>query len=274
MHSDDCMGATPRRTSTSTKTSRAAVTAGVLTLASMAGSAAPAMAAPVKNIVLVHGAWVDGSGWKPVYEMMSRRGYNVSIVQEPLTSFENDVAAVKRAIALEQGPVILVGHSYAGSVITEAGNDPRVVGLVYIAAHEPDAGETEGANGKRMPNASKPPLETPDGFTYLDPALFPEEFAPDLPHERAVFEAHSQIPTAAAVFNTPVTAPAWRVKPSWTLVAGSDKIINPDLERMYAARAHARSVKVVPGASHSVYESHPGDVTALIEQAAEQSESR
>jgi pimeloyl-ACP methyl ester carboxylesterase len=226
-----------------------------------------ASTADVRNIVLVHGAFVDGSGWKPVYEMLLRRGYNVEVVQEPLTSLENDVAAVKRALDLEQGPCILVAHSYGGTVITQAGDDPRVAGLVYIAAHEPDTGETEGANAKRMPAAGKPPLKTRDGFLYLDPAVFPAEFAADLPREQAEFEARSQMLTAASVFATPVTDPAWKVKPSWALVAGADMIINPNLERMYAERAHSQVVEV-PGASHSVYESHPVEVVALIEQAA------
>jgi pimeloyl-ACP methyl ester carboxylesterase len=223
--------------------------------------------AGVGNIVLVHGAFVDGSGWKPVYERLLRRGYNVVVVQEPLTSLENDVAAVKRALDLAQGPCILVAHSYGGTVITQAGDDPRVAGLVYIAAHEPDTGETEAANGKRIPSTGKPPLKTRDGFLYLDPAHFPTEFAADLPREQADFEARSQMLTAAGVFTTPVTHAAWKVKPSWALVAGGDMMINPNLERMYAKRAHSHVVEV-PRASHSVYESHPDEVAALIEDAA------
>jgi pimeloyl-ACP methyl ester carboxylesterase len=245
----------------------AGIAAAALLAASLAAGDAPAPAGPVKNIVLVHGAFVDGSGWKPVYEMLIERGYDVRVVQEPLTSLEDDVAAVKRIVALQQGPCILVAHSYGGTVITEAGNDPRVAGLVYIAAHEPDTAETESANGKRMPSAASPPLETPDGFLYLDPARFPEDFAADLPHEQAEFEAHSQMLTAAGVFTTPVANPAWKLKPSWALVAGADRIISPDLERTYAKRAHSRTVEV-PGASHSVYESHPREVAALIEEAA------
>lgn len=232
--------------------------------------AAEAQAAPVKNIILVHGAWVDGSGWKPVYEILRKDGYRVTLVQEPLTSFDADVAATRRVIALQPGPSILVAHSYGGSVITEAGNEPSVAGLVYIAAHEPDAGENEAANGKSYPTPlSKAHAieKTADGFTYLDPARFPGLFAPDLPLAQAQFEASSQILTAASVFSTPITNPAWRHKPSWTLVAGADQIISPDLERMYAKRAKGHVVEV-PGASHSVYESHPKEVAALIEKAA------
>jgi pimeloyl-ACP methyl ester carboxylesterase len=239
----------------------------VVTTGSAAGAAS---ATPVRNIVLVHGAWVDGSGWKPVYEILTKDGFNVSIVQEPLTSLADDVAATRRIIALQTGPVVLVSHSYGGTVITEAGNDPKVVGLVYIASHEPDAGETEVSNGKSFPtptSAAHAIRTTADGFTFLDPALFAKLFAPDLPRAQAEFEAHAQIPTAASVFTTPVTAPAWKVKPSWALVAGADQIINPNLERMYASRAHSHVVEV-PGASHSVYESHPREVAALIEDAA------
>jgi len=235
----------------------------------LGGVAGPASAAPLKNIVLVHGAWADGSGWKPVYEILTKDGYNVSVVQEPLISLEDDVAATKRVIALQQGPCILVSHSYGGTVITEAGTEPKVAGLVYIASHEPDAGESEGGNGKPYPTPTSKAnavQKTPDGFTYLDPARFHELFAADLPRGQAEFEAHSQIPTAAKVFTTPVTNPAWRLKPSWALVAGADEIISPDLERMYAARAHSHVVEV-KGASHSVYESRPKEVDALIEQA-------
>jgi pimeloyl-ACP methyl ester carboxylesterase len=234
------------------------------------GSRAKASAAPVKNVVLVHGAWVDGSGWKPVYEILTKDSYRVSIVQEPLTSLGDDVAATRRVLALQQGPCILVSHSYGGTVITEAGTEANVAGLVFIASHEPDAGETEAGNGKPYPtptSTANAMHKTTDGFTYLDPAQFPRLFAADLPGEQAEFEAHSQVLTAASVFTTVVTNPAWKLKPSWALVAGADEIINPDLERMYAARAHSHVVEI-KGASHSVYESHPKEVAALIEEAA------
>jgi pimeloyl-ACP methyl ester carboxylesterase len=162
----------------------------------------------------------------------------------------------------------LVGHSYGGAIITSAGNDSHVAGLVYIAAHALDTGETEVGNGKKFPNSAKPLVKTADGFVFLDPANYPSDFAPDLPRAQAEFEARAQMPTAAQVFATPMTDPAWKVKPSWYMVAKADKIINPDLERMYAARAHSHTVEI-DGASHSVYESHPQEVAALIEQAAQ-----
>ena len=224
----------------------------------------------VRNIVLVHGAWADGAGWKGVYDILVKDGYNVSIVQEPETSFEEDVAATKRVLALQDGPCILVAHSYGGSVITEAGTDPSVVGLVYIAAHMPDAGESEADDGKRFPSdvsKSTAMKKTADGFDYLDPAQFPEYFAADLPLAQAVFNARSQVLIADANFHAVITTPAWRSKPSWMLVPGKDRIINPDLERWYAARANSHKVEV-PGASHSVYISRPREVAALIEEAA------
>lgn len=226
--------------------------------------------APVRNIVLVHGAWADGSGWKGVYEILVRDGYKVSVVQEPLTSFQDDVTATKRILAQQDGPCILVAHSYGGTVITEAGTDPHVVGLVYIAAHMPDARETEAPGGQRFPSdlsKSTAIQKTPDGFLYLDPAQFHEYFAADLPPERTDFESHSQVLLNAANFDAVITTPAWRSKPSWMLVAGSDRTINPELERWYAKRANAHMVEV-PGASHSVYVSRPQEVAALIEQAA------
>jgi pimeloyl-ACP methyl ester carboxylesterase len=229
----------------------------------------------VSNIVLVHGAWADGSGWKGVYEILVRDGYNVSIVQEPETSFQEDVAATKRIISEQVGPCILVAHSYGGSVITEAGTDPSVVGLVYIAAHMPDAGESESSNGKRFPSdlsKSGAIKTTADGFDYLDPSQLHEYFAADLPLDQSDFEAHSQVLIADHNFKAVITVPAWRSKPSWMLVPASDRTINPELERWYAARANSHQVEV-GGASHSVYVSHPKEVAALIEQAALKSQN-
>ena len=226
---------------------------------------------PVRDIVLVHGAWVDGSGWKSVYEILTKDGYHVSIVQEPLTSYDGDVVAARRIIDMQPGPVVLVGHSYGGSVISQAGADPRVVSLVYVAAHMPDAGESEAADGKKFPSdlaKSNYVQSTPDKFNFLDPSAFPSYFAADLPKAQADFEAHSQILTAIANFGGIVTTPAWRTKPSWMIVAGSDRIINPDLERWYAKRANSHRTEVA-GASHSVYESRPKEVAAVIEKAAE-----
>lgn len=234
------------------------------------GSSYAMAATPVHNIVLVHGAWVNGSGWKPVYDILTKDGYHVSVAEHPLTSFGDDVTAVKRIVDTQDGPTILVGHSYGGAIITDVGNDPKVVGLVYIAAHALDQGETEVSNGKRFPNAlskTHDVKKTVDGFLYLDPANYPADFAADLPLQQARFEANAQELTAASVFNVPAGAPAWRTKPSWYAVATADRIINPDLERMYAKRAHSHTIEV-KGASHSVYESHPKEVAALIEQAA------
>jgi pimeloyl-ACP methyl ester carboxylesterase len=244
--------------------------------AALSLTAASALAAPVKNVVLVHGAWADGSGWKPVYEILVKDGYNVSMVQEPETSFQDDVAATKRMLDLQPGPCILVGHSYGGSVITEAGVDSHVVGLVYVAAHAPDVGENEGALGKKTPSllAKKEGAieKTSDGFTRLNPADFYEYFAFDLPRDQAEFEARSQVFAAADVFTTSLTAAAWKTKPSWGVVALGDKIINPDLEKWYYARAHSHTIEI-PGASHSVYESHPKQVAALIEEAAQKAQN-
>jgi pimeloyl-ACP methyl ester carboxylesterase len=224
----------------------------------------------VRNIVLLHGAWADGSGWKGVYDILVKDGYNVSIVQEPETSFKEDVAATKRLLAQQNGPCILVGHSYGGAVITEAGTDPSVVGLVYVAAHMPDTGENEADDGKRFPSdlsKSGAIKKTPDGFTYIDPAQFHEYFAADLPAEQAAFMARSQVLNFADNFSATITAAAWRSKPSWMLVSKKDRAINPDLERWYAARAKSHTVEVA-GASHAVYVSHPKEVADLIESAA------
>jgi len=239
----------------------------ILASAILMGAVGIAHAAPVKNIVLVHGAFVGGAGWRPVYDILVKDGYHVSLVQEPLTSFEADVTATKRVLDSQDGPAVLVGHSYGGAIITEAGNDAHVSALVYIAAHALDTGETEVGNGKKFPNSARPLVKTADGFLYIDPANYPGDFAGDLPAAQADFEANEQMPTAAQVFSANITDPAWKVKPSWYMVADADKIINPNLERMYAARAHSHTVEV-PGASHSVYESHPQEVAALIEQAA------
>ena len=238
--------------------------------------AAPASAETLKNIVLVHGAWVDGSGWKPVYEILTREGFNVTMVQEPETSFADDVAAAKRVLDLQDGPTLLVGHSYGGSIITEAGVHPKVTALVYVAAHAPDVGEDEGTLGKKTPSVLAKTegaiKKTPDGYTYLNPVEFPKLFAPDMPHEQAVFESRSQVLAAAEVFTTPLTAAAWKTKPSWGIVAGDDHIINPDLERWYYKRANSHTIEI-KGASHSVYESHPKEVAEVIAEAARKAES-
>src|SRR6202161_2002341 len=217
----------------------------VLTLLTCGVLSAQNQAHGVRNIVLVHGAWADGSGWKGVYDILVKDNYNVSIVQEPETSFKEDVAAVKRTLALQDGPCILVAHSYGGAVITEAGSDPAVAGLVYIAAHMPDAGENEADDGKRFPSdlsKSNAIKKTADGFTYIDPAQFHEYFAADLSAAQAAFMARSQVLNAAGNFKAVITTAAWRSEPSWMLVAAKDKTINPDLKRWYAERARSNIV--------------------------------
>src|ERR1700675_4528523 len=226
----------------------------------------------VRNIVLVHGAWADGSGWRGVYDILVKDGYTVSIVQEPETSFKEDVAATKRTLALQDGPCILVAHSFGGAVITEAGTDPSVTGLVYVAAHMPDSGENEADDGKRFPSdlsKSGAIKKTADGFTYLDPAQFHEYFAADLSVEQAAFMARSQVLNAADNFKAVITTAAWRSKPSWMLVAAKDRTINPGPERWYPAGANSHKIEV-SGASHAVYVSRPKEVAALIAKAASQ----
>lgn len=225
----------------------------------------------ITNVVLVHGAWVDGSGWKDVYDILVAEGLSVAIVQVPETSFADDVAAVRRTLGLLDGAAVLVGHSYGGALITEAGLEPNVAGLVYVAAHAPDAGENEAALGKATPAAiGKTPgarVTTADGFVTLTEDAFVTLFAPDLPRERALFMARSQVLPRADVFAAAITVPAWRSKPSWGIVAGADQIIHPDLERWYYARAGSR-VTEIPGASHAVFVSQPAKVAAVILEAA------
>src|ERR1700755_1320790 len=251
----------------------AALMAGLISLCALGMSNisfAQTSSTQIHNIVLVHGAWADGSGWKGVYDILTRDGFKVSIVQEPETPFQDDVAATKRILALQEGPSILVAHSYGGAVITEAGTDPSVAGLVYVAAHMPDAGEKESEDGKRFPSdlaKSGAVKKTPHGFTYIDPAQFHELFAADLPGDQAAFMARSQVLNFADNFSTTITTAAWRNKPSWMVVAGSDRTISPDLERWYAKRAKSHTVEVA-GASHSVYVSHPKEVANVIESAA------
>jgi pimeloyl-ACP methyl ester carboxylesterase len=224
---------------------------------------APAMAAPVKNIVLVHGAWADGSGWKGVYDILTKDGYNVSIVANPDTGIADDVGATQRVLDRQNGPVILVGHSYGGAVITEAGVDSKVVGLVYIAAFGPDEGET---TGQYLPKGPLPVTVSKDGLAFFNRDAYLGAFAPDVPMDTRVFMYDSQVPLAVSVFTAPIAHPTWRVKPSWYLVSSNDQIIPPDVERMYAKRMKAVTQEVA--GSHVAFVSHPDVAARLIEDAA------
>lgn len=230
-------------------------------MAEIASAALPA-------VVLVHGGFVDGSGWEGVYKILKRDGYNVSIVQNPTLSLADDVAATKRVLDAQNSPVILVGHSYGGVVITEAGNDPKVAGLVYIAAFAPDRGESVAALIKDPPpGASVPPILPPqDGYLLLDKAKFAASFAADVEAERAAFMADSQVPWGVAALSGSITEPAWRKKPSWYLVATDDKMIAPPAQHFMSKRAESTVVEVK--GSHAVYVSKPEAVAALIEKAA------
>src|SRR5260221_10404760 len=221
-----------------------------------------------KNIVLVHGGFVDGSGWEGVYSLLKEDGYNVAIVQNPTISLADDVAVTKRVINEQDGPVILVGHSYGGAVITEAGTDPKVVGLVYITAFAPDKGESVNSLIKDPPpGAPVPPILPPkDGYLFLDRAKFAASFAADVESELASFMADSQVPWGVDALSGAVSQPAWKTKPSYYLVASNDKMIPPPAQRAMAGRIKAE-VMEVPG-SHSVYVSKPAEVARLIEKAA------
>src|SRR6266550_80374 len=193
----------------------------------------------MNNIVLVHGGFVDGSGWEGVYRTLKKDGYNVSIVQNPTLSLADDVAVTKRTLASQDGPVILVGHSYGGAVITEAGNDPKVVGLVYITAFAPDKGESVATLIKNPPpGAPVPPILPPqDGYLFLDSTKFHDSFAADVDAEKAAFMAASQVPWAVAALSGAIDEPAWKTKPSWYLVATEDKMIPPPAQRFMSKRA-------------------------------------
>ena len=222
----------------------------------------------VRNVVLVHGGFVDGSGWEGVYKTLKKSGYAVAIVQNATTSLADDVATTKRAIALQNGPVILVGHSYGGAVITEAGNDPKVAGLVYIAAFAPDRGESVSTLIKDpVPGAPVPPIMPPvDGYLLLDKAKFPAAFAGDVRPEEAAFMADSQVPWGVNALGGTISEPAWRTKPSWYLLTTDDKMIPAAAQRLMSKRAGATVVEVK--GSHAIYVSQPQAVASLIEKAA------
>ncbi len=221
-----------------------------------------------KNIVLVHGGFVDGSGWAAVYKILKKDGYNVVVVQNPTLSLADDVAVTKRAIAAQPGPVVLVGHSYGGAVITEAGTDPKVAGLVYIAAFAPDKGESVSSLIKDPPpGAPVPPILPPqDGFLFLDQAKFHVSFAGDVDADTAMFMASSQVPWGVEALAGTITEPAWRTKPSWYLVSTEDRMIPPPAQRTMSKRAGSTVTEVV--GSHAIYVSQPKSVAAFIEKAA------
>jgi pimeloyl-ACP methyl ester carboxylesterase len=219
-------------------------------------------------IVLVHGGFVDGSGWEDVYRILRKDGYDVSIVQNPTTSLADDVAATKRVLAEQKGPVILVGHSYGGVVITEAGNDPKVAGLVYIAAFAPDRGESVATLIKDPPpGAPVPPILPPQqGFLALDKTKFAASFAADVSPQKAEFMANSQVPWGVDALGGAVTQPAWQSKPSWYLVATDDRMIPPPAQRSMSKRAGSSVVEAK--GSHAIYVSQPEAVAEIIKKAA------
>jgi pimeloyl-ACP methyl ester carboxylesterase len=226
------------------------------------------MTQSTKNIVLVHGGFVDGSGWESVYSLLKKDDYNVAIVQNPTLSLAGDVATTKLVIQDQDGPVILVGHSYGGAVITEAGTDPKVVGLVYIAAFAPDKGESVNSLIKDPPpDAPVPPILPPrDGYLFLDKSKFRASFAGDVEAEKAAFMADSQVPWGLEALGGEISEPAWKSKPSWYLLTTEDRMIPPAAQRFMSERAGSTVVEVA--GSHAIYVSQPNAVVALIKQAA------
>jgi pimeloyl-ACP methyl ester carboxylesterase len=236
-------------------------------LVATATVAAPTPVPPsVKNIVLVHGAFADGSGWAAVAKILRRDGFTVSVAQPPETSLEDDVAAANRTIDAMGGPVVLVGHSYGGIIITAAGNNEHVKSLVYVAAFQPDTGESLGSLAASKPAASAGPKPSTDGFLYLDQASFHADFCADLPASEAEFMAQSQVGLSVKAAGAPAGTPAWKSKPSFAIVATNDHAINPDLERSMYKRSGSTVTEL--SSSHVVYISHPAEVAAVIERAA------
>ena len=238
----------------------------VLTLAALGVMLTSLAHAAVKSVVLIHGAFTDGSGWKPVVEILERDGYSVYVVQEPLTSLDADIAAT-RIVLDRSGPAVLVGHSWGGMIITEAGSHPAARSLVYVAAFEPEVGESAGALQAKMPPAAQSIGPIGGGFLQIKPESFHKDFAADLPDHVAHFAAISQVPIAADSFGVAAKTTAWSTKPSYAVIATQDRMVNPELERFMAHRAKSEAIELP--ASHAVFLSHPKEVAALIEKAAQ-----
>lgn len=241
---------------------------GIAVLIFAIGTLAQAARAPTASmhIVLVHGALIDGSSWRGVYDVLTRDGYRVSIVQQPQTGLDEDVAATKRVIDQQDGPVVLVGHSYGGSIITVAGTDPKVKALVYVAGLQPDIGETSGEAAPPRPSASNDLQSTKDGFIFLDPAKFAADLGADLPKAQAAFMSHAQMPISAATFNAKLPAAAWHDKPSYAIIATEDRALDPERAQWMAKRAGSKVTMI--RASHAVHITHPREVAKVIEAAA------
>ena len=239
-------------------------TASLILATTTSASAAPV--GGIKNIVLVHGAFVDGSGWKAVAAILAADGYAVSIVQPPETSLDDDVAATNRVLDQQDGPAVLVGHSYGGAVITGAGNNPHAAALVYVAAFQPDEGESIAMLGAKMPPSGTPLKPSADGFLFIERANFHSDFAGDVDPATSALMARSQVALSLKAATAPATAPAWKLKPSYAIVATQDRSINPDLERFMYKRSGSITTEIV--ASHAVYISQPKAVAAIIEKAA------
>jgi pimeloyl-ACP methyl ester carboxylesterase len=253
-----------------TKTTIAAIAAAAALSTIIPANAADSIPAnqSVKNVVLVHGAFADGSGWKGVYDILTKRGYRVSIVQNPLTSLSDDVTATKRALERQDGPVILVGHSWGGTVITEAGIDPKVAGLVYVSALSPDAGETTAQQYEGFAPASEFVIETTkDGFGYVSPAKFKDGFAHDVSDTEVAFMRDAQVPINMAAFGTKLENAAWRTKPSWAVIATEDKAFDQAMLIHMAERIRAKITKV--SASHALFMTQPVAIADIIDQAAQ-----
>src|ERR1700723_3581132 len=245
-----------------------ALIAALMSTSLLLGGAQTAVAAPtcIHNVLLVHGAFADGSGWEAVAKLLEKDGYTVSVLQEPETSYADDKKYAKAALDAMDGPVVIVGHSYGGSVITEAGNHPKVAALVYIAAFALDEGESCASIESAVPQASKAFKADSNGNWWIEQEHFAADFAADVPPAVSSFMAISQVPISTDAFTHKVTSPAWKTKPTWYMVAGADRSINPQQERMMAKRANATTVEV--NASHVAYMSHPKESAKLIEEAA------